>query len=551
MMPSLEGDFDADKFQVVVEVFGWVNADAEEQRSAMLESLRQSLRRYLKNGIAKLLADDLFDDSTRSYAAIALGRIGDAEDLADLRRMIEADIQRYRTKPNPTTYANWYVRALLRLDVAAVDATLIDLLREEKYQGEASRGLLELAVPPNREDQVFANRTNYEAIWATRAGVRPPGFDPARAKRYAHPIAQRISDLKQESAGAANPQYFASRMKDLAVVLAGLDGRDSADFVIATLTPPGQWDAYPRMKGIRALLMSGATLSLDSMLAVLDPAIEYTLSRGLYNDQNLSLLVDCLELLPFSDNPAQAIARIEEVTARFPNRPYRFRDLVTAMGHTRSEAAVQFLLNLARGQDGVRNMEHTWIEALGRLNVPAARETLLSFIDPQIPSVGVSITFDHRSTESFASFVGEWARHDPALKRRLVALSVGTLTPTQRQLLSAIYGELGSDETRVAGVNLLQGAMWNYGLQRDLEAQFLERRPYGRSGAFVPVPRNAERARAELFRMVLDDPSRRKAAFAMLGQVEVWRIEHGRPSGEPRHPMIESGEPWPPLSIMK
>ncbi len=103
----------------------------------------------------------------------------------------------------------------------------------------------------------------------------------------------------------------------------------------------------------------------------------------------------------------------------------------------------------------------------------------------------------------------------------------------------------------MAGVNLLQGAMWNYGLQRDLEAQFLERRPYGRSGAFVPVPRNAERARAELFRMVLDDPSRRKAAFAMLGQVEVWRIEHGRPSGEPRHPMIESGEPWPPLSIMK
>jgi hypothetical protein len=51
--------------------------------------------------------------------------------------------------------------------------------------------------------------------------------------------------------------------------------------------------------------------------------------------------------------------------------------------------------------------------------------------------------------------------------------------------------------------------------------------------------------------MVLHDPQRRKAAFSILGQVEVWRIEHGRPNGEPRHPMIETGEPWPPVSFLK
>jgi len=57
--------------------------------------------------------------------------------------------------------------------------------------------------------------------------------------------------------------------------------------------------------------------------------------------------------------------------------------------------------------------------------------------------------------------------------------------------------------------------------------------------------------RAKLFQMVLSDPTRRNAAFSILGQVEVWRIEHGRPDSEPRHPMIESGEPWPPISFMK
>jgi hypothetical protein len=175
---------------------------------------------------------------------------------------------------------------------------------------------------------------------------------------------------------------------------------------------------------------------------------------------------------------------------------------------------------------------------------------LLSFIDPQVPWVGVNINFGYHNTESFAAFVGEWARQAPALKQRLVALSEESLTPAQRHLLSAIYRELGGDETMLAGVNLLQGTMSPYGRERGAETLFLERRAYGRSGSFVLVPRDAERARAELFQAVLDDPTRRQAAFSVLGQVEVWRIEHGRPTREPRHPMIESSLPWPPLSLM-
>ncbi len=196
-------------------------------------------------------------------------------------------------------------------------------------------------------------------------------------------------------------------------------------------------------------------------------------------------------------------------------------------------------------------MEDAWIEALGRLNTITSRQTLLSFIDPEIPWVGVTINFDYHRTEIFAAFVGGWARQDPALKQRLMALSQGNLTATQQQLLPAIYREMGSDETMVSGANLLRGTMLPFGRDRGFETQFLEREPQGRSGAFVLVPRNAEKARAKLFQALLNDPSRRASAFSILGQVEVWRIEYGRPIGEPRHPMIETGEPWPPLSLFK
>jgi hypothetical protein len=35
-------------------------------------------------------------------------------------------------------------------------------------------------------------------------------------------------------------------------------------------------------------------------------------------------------------------------------------------------------------------------------------------------------------------------------------------------------------------------------------------------------------------RELMNDPMRLQAAFSILGRVEVWRIEHGRPTGEPR-----------------
>src|SRR5262249_10798112 len=123
--------------------------------------------------------------------------------------------------------------------------------------------------------------------------------------------------------------------------------------------------------------------------------------------------------------------------------------------------------------------------------------------------------------------------------------------PLQRQLLGAVYRELNDQDGVIATANLLlQSAIAFHGSGRDLEAIFLERRPYGAGGSFTFVPRDARQVRAKLFQTMLDHRNRRKAAFAILAQGEASRIEHGRPSGEPRHPMIDSGEPWPPLSLI-
>jgi hypothetical protein len=217
-------------------------------------------------------------------------------------------------------------------------------------------------------------------------------------------------------------------------------------------------------------------------------AIEHVLSQGLYRDQSLVLLVDCLELLPFSDDPAGGIARVEEVLDKFEHRPYQFRDVVTAMGYTRSEAAVPLLLKIARGKSGPHSIETPWLESLGRLNTDTSRRTLLSFIDPDIPFVGVNLAFDHHNVEIYAAFVGAGAREDSGLKQKLLALSAGKLTATQQRLLPTIYGELGDFDTMVAGANLLHGGLSPLLGKGGLESQFLERQPHGNSYSFSFYP---------------------------------------------------------------
>src|SRR5262249_52047496 len=111
-------------------------------------------------------------------------------------------------------------------------------------------------------------------------------------------------------------------------------------------------------------------------------------------------------------------------------------------------------------------------------------------------------------------------------------------------------GQFAGEDDRVLGLCILRddGSGIPYELFRSMEDAFLERRPLGPgSGAVTMVPRGSNELRKRLFEMAQSDPARKRAAFALLGQIEVWRLEYERPDDEPRHPMIDAGVPWPLL----
>ncbi|MBZ5643436.1 MAG: hypothetical protein LAO19_11800, partial [Acidobacteriia bacterium] len=156
----------------------------------------------------------------------------------------------------------------------------------------------------------------------------------------------------------------------------------------------------------------------------------------------------------------------------------------------------------------------------------------------------------HRYGDLLARRLAERAAKDKALKGRLVELTNGDLPQTKRMLLAKVFGQFDSEEDRVLGLSILRddGSGIPYELFRSLEEAFLERRPYGPGSSTVTlVPRGSNVLRRRLFEMWQEDALRKRSAFALLGQIEVWRLEYGRPDDEPRHPLIESEVPWPPL----
>jgi hypothetical protein len=138
-----------------------------------------------------------------------------------------------------------------------------------------------------------------------------------------------------------------------------------------------------------------------------------------------------------------------------------------------------------------------------------------------------------------------------------LALTQKSIPATHAVMLGKVLANLGTTDALLASLQLLRddhnGGGASYELHKSIEEAFVEHRPYrphrASSNAVKMVPRSSNAIRSRLMEMVENDPLRRKSAFALLNQIEKWRMWHGRPDGEPRSPKIGAGFLWPPELI--
>lgn len=559
---KLDGEPDAIELDVLTDALPSSSLTKPDVRSSVSDEMRLKLRGYLKRAVRLGADPGGLRASTRAHLAQLLANVGDQEDLEDTRLLIEADAVRFENaqaarmkgdrSQDSVGYGFLYLEAVTSVDPDEADDVVLDLIHSQQYEHVLSQRLPLLARKNEGPKGFGTNRMDFKKIWKARAGERDESFVEERRSRFADAILEQIERIKVEREAAKDKRAFDHRLKITGGTLAALDAKRSAKLILELMELPGRWDGWTRVGALENLLLSGVSLQLDEVLKILEPTFQDLRPYGMFSDDQARwLFARYLCVMAFVDPPAAGIAKIREFVSSFEFPAYDLGTVVAALGASRCDDAIDVLMEFA-GPDGkgVDALGESWIEAIAALEGARSSEILLSFVDPNAKLFNRDFLPDHRYGDLLARLLAERAAKDKALKGRLVELANSDLPNAKRVLLGKVFGQFTSEDDRVEGLCILRddGSGVPYELVRSMENAFLERRPYGPSGsAYTVCPLGCNAVRKRLFEMAIGDPHRKESAVALIGQIEVWRLEHGRPDEEPRHPAIDSGVPWPPL----
>ena len=521
------------------------------------EDLKARLRAYLKSSIDLVLLQDDFNGEEKANLASSIAQVGDPEDMLDLVKLIRADIERMRCgraawvtgnrgplgNGGIMSYTNWHISAVTHLDPTGAQHVLVDLLSEPDYLSNVAAVMARDFLP--KSEGFFGRAFRYDLVWAAREGRAPSSGDDQRRILFAAALNAEIKRL-QEQNQHGKP---AAGLKELAKALSAIDGRVSAAAVLDVIAMPGQWDQYTCLDAAELLLMAGVVLPATTAFALIDSIVERTGAWMQGSDR--SLLNRIVALCPFVDDPVAGIAKVRDVLNERQLRGHDLRELVAALGESRSDAAIDLLCELASDAQTFEQCEDNLINAFAALDTPRARELLMSFVDPDIS--GIVLTRRPHREDLLVARLSELAKLKPEVATCLRELCERDLPELNRHVLSKVMDRLGTSESLAANLNLIEDAKRPsvpQGVRDQLETAFVERRPYGHdSNVFTQHARASNDLRVRLFKMANEDEKRRRAASMLLGQIEEWRLEYGRPTGEPRHPDLESGRSWPPMEL--
>lgn len=552
---------------VLLRIFGDGRQRDEVDRE-LPDAAREQLRAYFRSAVATVLAREDFRGDAKAYLATALAEVGRPEDTDDVLALLRADIERVRTgrellhrgvrtpQSNGASmgYASWHVQALVRLDPARAEPILRELLAQPEYELDAAWALRTLA-----KRDLGARRTIDGRFGGPRGDYRtvrqtPRGwailFDAGRRATYARAIRERIAQILEESRRAPDTARANQwRAKELAKPLAALDPHDSADLILEVAAIPFDVDRWTAVGLLESLALGGATLDADRALVIVEPVVEHLRTRGTYND-NAGLVQRMACVLPFVEPAVRGVARARALLTEFPLPSHEQRDVLIALGQCADEDGIALLCEIAR-QSGTnfQYIARDWLAAVAASPHPRARQVLLSSIDPDVPDGIGDLALPDDAASTLAEILADIARRDRNVAARLFELCSMAPAAQARMILAKVCAHLGMTDALYAGLDLLDDAgvpPIPYDLIEAAEGLFLEKRPSRQiANAYSLVPRAAGDVRARLFEMAQHDDRRKRSAADLLARIEGWRLEHGRPPSEPRHPAYESGTSWP------
>ncbi len=450
----------------------------------------------------------------------------------------------------------WYIQAILLMAEVEAKDLLVRLLSEPEYESDAAWGLFQLARGGLVSFGVWPRfwpmrNKDFSLISKIRLGQAEVEFSEPLRTEVALLVKKHMEGRITERAASEHPSSYDLRLKELAVVLAELDGKASANLVLDILSVPEAGRQIPGamscIGGLEALLMRGVVLPSAKTWAILDPIIQHV-KENRWNDHALELLVHVAGIVLFTDDASASIVRLQELLKENLFRREGVRTLTRALGYSHCDTAAGLLRDIVEDKVHVQHSEDIWVDAVAHLGTQESCNLLLSFVDPSLPPAPTELMTHYN--EILVMRLRELAQRDANVQRRLFELVHFDLSVAQATLLGSVLANMGTIEAILCALELLKDDRPggpSYELHKAIEKAFVEQRPHqGSAHTVTMVPRTSNSIRSRLLDMFEHDPQRRESAFELLIEIEKWRMWHGRPDGEPRSPMPQAGFLWPP-----
>lgn len=494
------------------------------------------------------------DAVTRGQLAVVAGLAKVAPSISLLpllKRMLDNNLRRFRVFYNEVRTLGWregramnearqphtheYQGAFRAIRAPETCALLRTYLPDEHFGPLAAEVLLSqwLATHEPVDPKNFLGRVDFSRVVDKRAARLT---DPASTSAEADAIFDALEPLIVDSATEDQRKHAVA----LGVVAARLPHGERASTIqkLISLAP-----RRSRVNLLRNLVLSGESIDTEVVRSGISEVFEEAKSQRWIIDEGAHEPREWLQLLPFSNRPAEAFSIVQDLPAAVRS-PDFLQEMITALGDAPGDKAEDLLFRFAEA-DPQFYTDHAWLAAVMRRGTASAALRLVDLV--------AGGAFERNGSDRWhlareiAGLTGEF----PELRSHIYGLlQCGAPTKGLALLAEAIAENPDADGLLLL-VKIETEYKQSFHSWRTIENVVTDQIPSEAwQGAYEVVPVSAHDLRRKLFGMVTDG-TRADAAAQCLIQIDNIRDRHGLPETEPRHPDLASGKPWPIITQSK